>query len=101
MRRASGISTSHSSQRRRLGPCGSWLRTRLIASLTVASIWSWTAPSPAQPVAMSDSWVVDPCDGLHDLEARSEEQTSELQSLMRNSSAVFYSKKKKLTTSPS
>src|SRR3546814_19550219 len=36
---------------------------------SVASIWSWTAPSPAQPVAMSDSWVVDSCDGLHDIEA--------------------------------
>src|SRR5690606_21291738 len=59
LRRASGIGVSHSSQLLRPGPRESWLRTRSIASLTVASIWSWTAPSPAQPVAMSDSWVAD------------------------------------------
>src|SRR5690606_28908501 len=46
------MASPHSSQSRRPGPDGSWLRARWMASFTVASIWSWTAPSPAQPVAM-------------------------------------------------
>ena len=52
-RRANGIGASHSSQCSRPGPSRSWRRARAIASSTVASIWSWTAPSPAQPVAMA------------------------------------------------
>src|SRR5688572_9394413 len=46
------MGASHSSQWVRLCPCGNWLRARLMPSFTVASIWSCTAPSPAQPVAI-------------------------------------------------
>src|SRR5690606_8925596 len=52
IRRASGIGSSHSSQWLAPGPVGKRLRARLIASSTVASIWSCTALSPAHPVAM-------------------------------------------------
>src|SRR3954469_6146174 len=52
-RRASGIFAPHSAHASSDGPVGSLLFARLIASFTVASIWSWTAPSFAQPVAMA------------------------------------------------
>jgi hypothetical protein len=52
VRRGSGIASPHSAHSLRLSPAGSWLRARSMASFTVASICSWTAPSCAQPVAM-------------------------------------------------
>src|SRR6185437_151211 len=52
LRRASGMSAPQSAQWARPGPCGSRLCARRMPSVTVASICSCTAPSPAQPVAM-------------------------------------------------
>jgi hypothetical protein len=51
LRRAGGMRSPQASQRLRPGPAGSLLRARRIPSFTVASIWSCTALSPAQPVA--------------------------------------------------
>src|SRR5690606_11277851 len=53
LRRASGMGSPHSSQSARPGPVPRRLRARSIASFTVASILSCTAPSPAQPVAIA------------------------------------------------
>ena len=60
---ASGISLPHSAQWSRLGPVGSWLLARSMASFTVASICSCTAPSCAHPVAMLLPRVRDACPG--------------------------------------
>jgi hypothetical protein len=46
------MAASHSSQWVSPGPWRNCWRARSTASLTVASIWSCTAPSPAHPVAM-------------------------------------------------
>src|SRR5581483_3999670 len=53
LRRASGMGAPHSAQTLSPGPLPRLLRARAIASATVASICSCTAPSLAQPVAMT------------------------------------------------
>src|SRR3546814_3981147 len=63
-------------------------RTRLAAEIVVADALAW------QPDALFDAILLDaPCTATGT--ARSEEHTSELQSLMRISYAVFCLKKKK------
>src|SRR3546814_5821301 len=59
------------------------------------ALWDWWATSPAIDVA-----AIDAIEAVtkHDVIARSEEHTSELQSLMRISYAVFCLKKKQTTT---
>src|SRR3546814_7061324 len=49
-------------------------------------------------IAAGEGDVIEGADGGHEQHARSEEHTSELQSLMRNSYAVFCLKKKKTKT---
>src|SRR3546814_7713342 len=71
--------------------------TTLFRSLTKADHWLRSARCPDNLAVVSDRHVQAPCATAHKYAGpgRSEEHTSELQSLMRISYAVFCLKKKK------